>query len=72
MSDGTRRADNLLDVFLVTFALSLISFSYANPVVNFLLMRISAANDMITPTVNVLNFTLTLTLPFALFTVFPS
>lgn len=72
MSDGTRSAAKLLDVFLVTFALSLISFSYANPVVKFLLIRISAAKDVMTPTVKVLKFTVTLTLPFALFTLFPS
>lgn len=45
MSGGTSDAAKLVDVFLVTFALILMDFSYATPVVNLLLMRAIASNS---------------------------
>ena len=62
----------LLSIFLMAFTLSLVSFSCTGPIIGFLLVEVSTANNFIAPAIGMLGFAVALALPFTLFAMFPS
>ncbi len=63
----------LLSIFLMAFALSLVSFSCTGPIIGFLLVEVSTAGSVsLAPTIGMLGFALALALPFTLFALFPT
>ncbi len=62
----------LLSIFLMAFTLVLVSFSCTGPIIGFLLVEVSTSGSIVSPTVGMLGFAISLALPFTLFALFPS
>ena len=66
------KTGGLLSIFLMSFTLSLVSFSCTGPIIGFLLVQVSTTGNMIAPAIGMLGFAIALALPFTLFALFPS
>ena len=62
----------LLSIFLMSFTLSLVSFSCTGPIIGFLLVQVSTTGSVVAPAIGMLGFAIALALPFTLFALFPS
>ena len=62
----------LLSIFLMSFTLSLVSFSCTGPIIGFLLVQVSTTGSIVAPAIGMLGFAIALALPFTLFALFPS
>ncbi len=62
----------LVSIFLMAFTLVLVSFSCTGPIIGFLLVEVSTNGSIVSPTVGMLGFAISLALPFTLFALFPS
>lgn len=62
----------LLNIFLMAFTLSLVSFSCTGPIIGFLLVEVSTSGSVVAPAIGMLGFAIALALPFTLFAMFPS
>ncbi len=62
----------LLSIFFMAFTLVLVSFSCTGPIIGTLLVQAASQGNIIGPTVGMFGFALALSIPFALFALFPS
>ncbi|GBU08256.1 thiol:disulfide interchange protein [Bacteroidales bacterium] len=62
----------LLSIFFMAFTLVLVSFSCTGPIVGTLLVEAASMGNMIGPAIGMFGFALALSIPFALFAIFPS
>jgi thiol:disulfide interchange protein DsbD len=70
-----RKADSTtggLSIFFMAFTLVLVSFSCTGPIIGTLLVQAAAMGSMAGPTIGMFGFALALSIPFALFAVFPN
>lgn len=68
--DNASERGGLLGIFFMAFTLSLVSFSCTGPIIGSLLVEVS--KTQLGPAVGMFGFALALSLPFALFALFPS
>uniref|UniRef100_A0AB33J0N5 Cytochrome c biogenesis protein CcdA n=1 Tax=Prevotella sp. GTC17253 TaxID=3236793 RepID=A0AB33J0N5_9BACT len=66
------RTSGLLSIFLMAFTLALVSFSCTGPIIGFLLVEVSNAENILGPAIGMFGFALALALPFTLFALFPT
>ena len=62
----------LLSIFFMAFTLSLVSFSCTGPIIGNLLVIAAAKGSILGPAIGMFGFALALSIPFALFAIFPS
>ncbi|NDW10013.1 cytochrome c biogenesis protein CcdA [Dysgonomonas sp. 520] len=62
----------LLSIFFMAFTLALVSFSCTGPIIGTLLVESAVSGAIIAPAMGMLGFSLALSIPFALFAIFPS
>ncbi|MDR1371035.1 MAG: thioredoxin family protein [Dysgonamonadaceae bacterium] len=70
-----RKADStsgLLSIFFMAFTLTLVSFSCTGPIIGTLLVEAASQGSLMGPAIGMFGFALALSIPFALFAVFPS
>ncbi|GHT71495.1 thiol:disulfide interchange protein [Bacteroidia bacterium] len=70
-----RKADStsgLLSIFFMAFTLALVSFSCTGPIIGTLLVEAASQGSLMGPAIGMFGFALALSIPFALFAVFPS
>jgi thiol:disulfide interchange protein DsbD len=65
-------ATGLLSIFLMAFVLVLVSFSCTGPIIGTLLVEAATNASRIGPAIGMFGFALALSIPFALFALFPS
>ncbi|MDR1120899.1 MAG: thioredoxin family protein [Dysgonamonadaceae bacterium] len=65
-------ATGFLSIFLMAFTLVLVSFSCTGPIIGTLLVEAAAKGSQVGPAVGMFGFALALSIPFALFALFPS
>ncbi|MDR2627322.1 MAG: thioredoxin family protein [Dysgonamonadaceae bacterium] len=65
-------ATGLLSIFLMAFTLVLVSFSCTGPIIGTLLVEAATKSSRIGPAIGMFGFALALSIPFALFALFPS
>lgn len=65
-------ATGFLSIFLMAFTLVLVSFSCTGPIIGTLLVEAAAKGSQAGPAVGMFGFALALSIPFALFALFPS
>ena len=78
-SSWTTKMDNkadstsgLLSIFFMAFTLVLVSFSCTGPLIGTLLVETAGSGNIIGPAIGMFGFALALSIPFALFAIFPS
>ncbi len=78
-SSWTTKLDNkadsttgLLSIFFMAFTLVLVSFSCTGPIIGTLLVEAASMGSMTGPAIGMFGFALALSIPFALFAIFPS
>ena len=69
--DGASNRGGLIGIFFMAFTLSLVSFSCTGPIIGSLLVDAAQNGDTAGPLIGMFGFSLALSLPFALFAVFP-
>jgi thiol:disulfide interchange protein DsbD len=62
----------LISIFFMAFTLVLVSFSCTGPIIGALLVEAAGMGNIIGPAIGMLGFSLALSIPFALFALFPS
>ncbi|MDR3061798.1 MAG: thioredoxin family protein [Dysgonamonadaceae bacterium] len=62
----------LLSIFFMAFTLALVSFSCTGPIIGTLLVEAASQGSLMGPAIGMFGFALALSIPFALFAVFPS
>ncbi len=62
----------LLSIFFMAFTLVLVSFSCTGPIIGTLLVQAASQGSILGPSIGMFGFALALSIPFALFAVFPS
>ncbi len=62
----------ILSIFLMAFTLVLVSFSCTGPIIGTLLVEAASSGSQLAPAVGMFGFALALSIPFALFALFPS
>ncbi|MDR1646248.1 MAG: thioredoxin family protein [Tannerellaceae bacterium] len=70
-----RKADSAtgwLSIFFMAFTLALVSFSCTGPIIGTLLVQAAAMGSIAGPAIGMFGFALALSIPFALFAVFPN
>ena len=70
-----KKADSttgLISIFFMAFTLVLVSFSCTGPIIGTLLVEAASQGNLAGPAVGMFGFALALSIPFALFAVFPS
>jgi thiol:disulfide interchange protein DsbD len=70
-----RKADSAtgwLSIFFMAFTLTLVSFSCTGPIIGTLLVQAAAMGSIAGPAIGMFGFALALSIPFALFAVFPN
>ena len=68
----SENTNGLISIFLMTFTLTLVSFSCTGPIIGFLLVAVSTQGSILAPTIGMLGFAIALAIPFTLFAMFPS
>ncbi|MDR1344446.1 MAG: thioredoxin family protein [Tannerellaceae bacterium] len=70
-----RKADSAtgwISIFFMAFTLALVSFSCTGPIIGTLLVQAASMGSMAGPAIGMFGFALALSIPFALFAVFPN
>ncbi len=62
----------IISIFFMAFTLALVSFSCTGPIIGTLLVDAASSGDIIAPAVGMFAFAFALSIPFALFAIFPS
>lgn len=62
----------IISIFFMAFTLALVSFSCTGPIIGTLLVDAASSGDVIAPAVGMFAFAFALSIPFALFAIFPS
>ncbi len=62
----------LLSIFFMAFTLALVSFSCTGPIIGTLLVEAASQGSLMGPAIGMFGFALALSIPFALFAIFPS
>ena len=62
----------ILSIFFMAFTLSLVSFSCTGPIIGTLLVQAASMGTAVGPAVGMFGFALALSIPFTLFTIFPT
>ncbi len=62
----------LLSIFFMAFTLVLVSFSCTGPIIGTLLVEAASQGSLMGPAIGMFGFALALSIPFALFAIFPS
>lgn len=62
----------LLSIFFMAFTLVLVSFSCTGPIIGTLLVEVSTQESILAPMLGMFGFALALSIPFALFSIFPT
>ena len=62
----------VISIFFMAFTLALVSFSCTGPIIGWLLVDAATQGNYLAPTIGMFGFALALSIPFALFAVFPS
>lgn len=65
-------ASGLLSIFFMSFTLVLVSFSCTGPIIGTLLVQAATMGSLFGPAIGMFGFALALSIPFALFAVFPN
>lgn len=62
----------IISIFFMAFTLALVSFSCTGPIIGTLLVDAASSGDIIAPAIGMFAFAFALSIPFALFAIFPS
>ncbi len=62
----------IISIFFMAFTLALVSFSCTGPIIGTLLVDAASSGDVIAPAIGMFAFAFALSIPFALFAIFPS
>lgn len=62
----------VISIFFMAFTLALVSFSCTGPIIGTLLVDAASSGDIIAPAIGMFGFSFALSIPFALFAIFPS
>ena len=62
----------IISIFFMAFTLALVSFSCTGPIIGWLLVDAATQGNYLAPTIGMFGFALALSIPFALFAVFPT
>jgi len=62
----------MISIFFMAFTLALVSFSCTGPIIGWLLVDAATQGNYLSPTIGMFGFALALSIPFALFAVFPT
>ncbi len=72
MDEKADKAGGLLGIFFMAFTLALVSFSCTGPIIGTLLVDAATSGNILAPAVGMFGFAVALSIPFALFAIFPS
>jgi len=72
MDQKAESTTGLISIFFMAFTLALVSFSCTGPIIGTLLVEAARAGSMTGPAIGMFGFALALSIPFALFAMFPS
>ena len=72
MDSKAEATSGILSIFFMAFTLVLVSFSCTGPIIGTLLVQAATWGDILAPTIGMFGFALALSIPFALFAIFPS
>ena len=72
MDSKAEATSGLLSIFFMAFTLVLVSFSCTGPIIGTLLVQAAADGAAIGPAIGMFGFALALSIPFAMFALFPS
>lgn len=72
MDNKAESTSGILSIFFMAFTLALVSFSCTGPIIGTLLVQAAADGTAIGPAIGMFGFALALSIPFALFALFPS
>lgn len=62
----------IVSIFFMAFTLALVSFSCTGPIIGTLLVEAASSGNITAPAIGMFGFALALSIPFALFAIFPS
>lgn len=62
----------IISIFFMAFTLALVSFSCTGPIIGTLLVKAASSGAILSPAIGMFGFALALSIPFALFAMFPS
>src|SRR5690554_48485 len=72
MDSKVDSSKGFLSLFFMAFTLALVSFSCTGPIIGWLLVDAATHGNLMAPTVGMFGFALASSIPFTLFTIFPS
>ncbi len=72
MDEKADKTTGLLSIFFMAFTLALVSFSCTGPIIGWLLVDAATTGSILAPAMGMFGFALALSIPFALFAIFPS
>ncbi|MDR0537665.1 MAG: thioredoxin family protein [Tannerellaceae bacterium] len=71
MDSKAERTTGIISIFFMAFTLALVSFSCTGPIIGTLLVQAATMGKMSGPAIGMSGFAIALSIPFALFSVFP-